>query len=157
MQKIGRMENQTEKIPTPIELFGVECGKGWHDLIIPIIEYVNKFNEEHHLGDGEKIEFLQIKEKWGGLRIYTNYGTKELHEMIDKAEEESYNVCENCGLRTDVGLKIDGWHMTLCKYCATNLAMERKYPVVWCSNDTGKTYTIDSDGTDTLLESLEKV
>ena len=91
-----------------------------------IIEYVNKFNEEHHLGDGEKIEFLQIKEKWGGLRIYTNYGTKELHEMIDKAEEESYNVCENCGLRTDVGLKIDGWHMTLCKYCATNLAMERK-------------------------------
>ena len=144
------MEDEKDKIPTPIELFGVECGKGWYDLIRPIVEYVEKFNEENNLSEENKIRFVQIKEKWGGLRIYTNYGTKELHDMIDKAEEESYNVCENCGLTNNVGLKIDGWNQTLCHYCATDLALERKYPVIWRSNETGKTYTISCDGTESV-------
>ena len=41
------MEEKQEKLLTPIKLFGVECGKGWYELIIPIAEYIEKFNKEH--------------------------------------------------------------------------------------------------------------
>ena len=40
------------------------------------------------------IEFRQIKEKFGGLRVYVNFHIKELDELIDKAEQKSFSVCE---------------------------------------------------------------
>ena len=34
------MEDKKEKIPTPWELFHIECGKGWESLYKPIFEYI---------------------------------------------------------------------------------------------------------------------
>jgi hypothetical protein len=132
-----------DKLKHPYELFGVECGKGWYDLLKPIVEYIEKYNEDKE--EEQKIRFTQIKEKWGGLRVYVNFGTDELFKLIEQAEDESYNICEDCGTRTDVGLKETGWIRTLCKECAIK---EAKYynGVFWKSNDDGKTYYIDSNG-----------
>ena len=136
------MEN---KCHTPIELFGVECGNGWKDLLTPIIDYVNEYNKDKK--EEEKIEFMQIKEKYGGLRVYTNFGTKELFDLIEKAEDESYNVCEDCGSREDVGMRESGWLTTMCLECIKKEVKERGYPQMWRRNCDEKLFRINTDGT----------
>lgn len=106
------MENT---LKTPYELFGIECGKGWKHLYEPVIKAVNKWNEEHK--DEEfPMEIMQIKEKYGTLRIYLNFYTDEINDMIDKAEEESYHTCEICGKRIDGPIDI-GWIYPMCEEC----------------------------------------
>lgn len=57
--------------------------------------------------------FTQIKEKFGGLRLYTSYTTPAIMSL----ENQSYNICEECGSRTDIGTT-SGWIKTICKSCA---------------------------------------
>ena len=87
--------------------FGVEIDPGWHDLIYKLLQDIKALNPE------EGFEVVQIKEKFGGLRFYTNFGTDEIFELIHKAEDASYKICEICGkkgkLRNDIG-----WYLTLC-------------------------------------------
>lgn len=113
----------------PFELFGIECGKGWRRLILPLFEYIEQYNEGKD--DEHSIRVLQVKEKWGGLCFYTNFVTKELSKMIEAAEEDSYNVCEDCGSRENVGLKVSGWNQTLCRKCVGKYAEQSGYPLVW--------------------------
>lgn len=60
-----------------------------------------------------------IKEKFGGLRIYTNMDGKNdaLDKIIQMAEDESRKICEFCG---DSGKRfIFGfWQKTACAKCA---------------------------------------
>lgn len=54
----------------------------------------------------------QVKEKFGGLRFYTNGATDKHHNYISFAESMSYCICEECGAP---GKRYtDGWHQTLC-------------------------------------------
>lgn len=62
-------------------------GSGWSHLIKPVTDYCKK----HH------IKIIQIKEKFGSLRIYIDEYTPELVELINKAEAESEKTCEKCG------------------------------------------------------------
>lgn len=55
--------------------------------------------------------FMQIKEKYGGLRLY---GAGELESPL---ESLSYHVCEECGSYYKIG-RTQGWIKTLCKECA---------------------------------------
>jgi len=45
----------------------------------------------------EPIILTQVKEKYGELRIYTNYTTDELQAVIGFVEDYSLRVCEVCG------------------------------------------------------------
>lgn len=106
-------ENPNKQKPQePYELFGIECGKGWNKLIIPILDYIDLYNSGHD----DKIEILQIKEKFGGLRIYTSFSTPELDQLIDDAEEQSFKTCEYCGSTENVS-QTTGWIKTLCRKC----------------------------------------
>ena len=54
----------------------------------------------------------QVKEKFGGLRFYTNGFTDEVSGMIRMAESMSYRTCEVCG---SPGRSNNyGWISTLC-------------------------------------------
>ena len=54
----------------------------------------------------------QVKEKFGGLRFYTNGYTEEVSGMIRMAESMSYRTCEVCG---NPGRSNNyGWISTLC-------------------------------------------
>lgn len=44
-----------------------------------------------------QIEFTQIKEKFGGLRVYTNYSSDYIYGVIRMADAMSYKICETCG------------------------------------------------------------
>jgi hypothetical protein len=90
-------------------VFGV--GRGWHGLVLPIIEEIKLYNVKN---PGCEITINQIKEKYGTLRFYITRCPDYIDGMISIAEKESGHICEICGARGKL-LEIDGWWMTLCK------------------------------------------
>ena len=116
-KRIKEMEENPEKFKPqyPYELFGIECGDGWKHLYQPIIDYIMKYNDGKE--DKDKIEIHQIKEKFGGLRIYLSSYTEELREMIDEAEKESYNTCEVCGKPIEKPIYEHYWVYAECEDC----------------------------------------
>lgn len=107
---------------------GIECGNGWYDLINTIcweiqqrnknIESRNKYNPENN----EKLldfKFDQIKEKFGGLRVYYSGGDDYVRGLVDLAETMSYRICENCGNKGYANK--NGWILTLCDSCRNSL------------------------------------
>lgn len=129
------MENN-HKLPEPYELFGIECGDGWKSLYQPIIDYINDYNSKVDKEE-DKIEILQIKEKFGRLRIYVSQHNDELNNMIRDAEEKSDETCEMCGSTTDVG-HTSGYIITCCKDCAQNMSNRSKRSYIWFPLSLGK-------------------
>lgn len=89
----------------PFELFGIECGKGWHPLIKPILEACQELD----------VEVAQVKQKFGALRIYLDGAPSWLLDMCDLAEELSCYRCEECGVEGKP--RGNGWIRTLCDSC----------------------------------------
>jgi len=56
----------------------------------------------------------QIKEKWGGLRLYAS-ASNHIYEVLDKYEELSFKYCINCGKPTEY--VTSGWVTYLCGDC----------------------------------------
>lgn len=79
-------------------------GPGWQSIVAPVLEDIDR--------KGGAI--LQVKEKFGGLRIYTQGGDYEaISEMIRGAESAVSHICEECG---KVGSLVNrnGWLKTAC-------------------------------------------
>ena len=80
-------------------------GQGWAKLIDRLFD-----------AKPQDTVIIQVKEKFGGLRFYTDESTEEFQNLIDEAEEESYKTCQNCG--TAGTLNTDRyWVVTLCTKC----------------------------------------
>ena len=93
-----------------------ECGKGWEALILKAEVLVNDYNIQHP--NEPHLEFTQIKEKWGGLRMYLNYYPDNIDDKLNEIEEQSFTICEHCGTTKDVKREwTHGWIMTLCENC----------------------------------------
>jgi len=80
------------------------------------IEYANKAIEKAEYKEVPPlmpyITASQVKEKFGGLRFYTNGYTDGISAMISMAESMSYRTCEVCG---SPGRSNNyGWISTLC-------------------------------------------
>lgn len=88
----------------------VNCvGEGWRDLVIKCYAACFKYN----------VPIYQIKEKFGGLRIYTGGAPQKVADIIDQAEQQSYTICEKCGNPGEV--RENGrWLFTLCRECYAN-------------------------------------
>lgn len=73
---------------------------GWYDLILTLSIQIEKITEKLR-DEGVEPDYLpmvtQVKEKYGGLRLYLTVSTKEMDELISKAEEDSLHICEECG------------------------------------------------------------
>lgn len=112
--------------------FGISCGDGWSniiDLLCHSIQhyidsmhdnkgYALRWNEKHpdNLKEIEEpldqIVATQVKEKFGGLRFYTNHSDDYVDGLIQMAELMSTRTCEVCG---NIGKsRTGGWIRTLC-------------------------------------------
>lgn len=99
-------------IPTYIEWDAVE--PGW-----------NKAFGKHYLKDLKKQlkkdkmlyswRIMDIKEKWGCLNLYCNYGSEELYSLISVYEDISWNTCIKCGKPATHTRK--GWISPYCEEC----------------------------------------
>ena len=69
--------------------------------------------------DQENFHITDIKEKWGFLHFYTNFGSKELYEIINKYAELSKTICIHCGHTASWITR--GWYMPVCNRCANEI------------------------------------
>jgi hypothetical protein len=108
--------------------FGVECGLGWYDILEAIcwkikqheenIVWHTKFKQKtdpDYKSDYVPVKFDQVKEKFGGLRIYYSGGDDCINGMVAMAATMSYKICEICGERGQPNK--GGWISTLCDEC----------------------------------------
>jgi len=98
--------------------FGFEVDDGWFNIIYELCAGIEA--EFKKLSEAQQAEALkedhyiaaQVKEKFGGLRFYMEGETKEMSDLISKAEEASFKTCEVCGEPGEP--KRGGWIKTLC-------------------------------------------
>lgn len=119
--------------------FGLEIGDGWYDLVRSVCwmikqhennkqwqkEWREKKNQETKDSTGTDIQddepeyfavkFDQVKEKYGGLRLYFSGGDEYIEGLVSLAEAYSYHVCEICGNKGEANKQ--GWIAVRCEAC----------------------------------------
>jgi hypothetical protein len=100
--------------------WGIECNSGWYDLLSAVCWRI--FQHEKNIADPYyvPVKFDQIKEKFGGIRIYYSGGDDYIRGVVSLADEMSYKICEVCGNsgKPNKG----GWITTLCDSCRNSNA-----------------------------------
>ena len=115
--------NKDKDIMTSCMAWGIECGNGWYDIISSLCWMIkqredNIENKNKYIQSSEEyfsVKFDQIKEKFGGLRVYFSGGDDYVEGLVSMAESFSYQVCETCGQKGKPNK--DGWISTLCEEC----------------------------------------
>lgn len=79
-------------------------GNGWAPLVNRVFDKLETIKGT--------IKIVQVKEKYAGLRIYTDYSNDELDAVIRQAEDESFKMCEKCGRPGKVRGR--SWYYTSC-------------------------------------------
>jgi len=111
MEKYNKFIHPEKPMTECLMCFGLECDSGWYPLLDSLFEKIGKTNPK------PDFEIIQVKEKYGSLRVYTNYSTDEIEKLIDDAENLSCITCENCGVEGQLYVR-GGWFKTLCDKCA---------------------------------------
>lgn len=97
--------------------FYFECQSGWFDLIWQYSAHLEKI-ARLIAPDVERPEVIQVKEKFGGLRIYSHHVPiiySSARELLNVLEEQSYTTCEFCG--SNGKPRKTGWVKTMCEQC----------------------------------------
>jgi hypothetical protein len=101
---------------------GLQCGNGWLKILRPLFEELSKYD----------IVLEQVKEKFGGLRIYwssnlelSDEDEKTIRDLIHKAEEECWKICETCGAEGEL-VNEKGWLFVSCEKCKKKGWKERE-------------------------------
>jgi len=117
------------KDKTPMQscmCFGIETGEGWYEILSSLCwmikqyedsivwqtEWNQKTNPEYK-SDYFPVKFDQIKEKFGGLRVYFSGGDQYIEGLVSMAEAMSYKVCDVCGNKGEANKQ--GWISTRCE------------------------------------------
>ena len=95
---------------------GIDISDFWYDLIDEMCVELQALSDK----TGVQIEFVQIKQKLGGLRAYINTCSDEARAITHKYEAIASQTCEECA-STDETVNIrevEGyWLETLCDKC----------------------------------------
>lgn len=97
--------------------WGFRVHDGWQGLIEAALHEVSEI-----VGGPEgapDLRIIEVKEKFGQLRIYVNYGDmpeaqrEAVHAILREAEERSADVCEVCGAPGKL-VRSGAWWHTAC-------------------------------------------
>lgn len=83
-------------------------GPGWHELLDEILTFLRKEKEKGH-----DIQILQVKEKFGGLRVYVTGLTEEADRELWALADKSVKICEECGASGQIRSS-RGWLRSVC-------------------------------------------
>ena len=88
--------------------------EGWYNLLDIMLTQIQLHvnYQETAIHDNDKPRFVQIKEKFGGLRAYHDGGDAYIAGIIEMTESMSYHLCECCGNKGK--LRNTSWLKTLC-------------------------------------------
>jgi hypothetical protein len=87
--------------------WGISVGDGWLTILDELSQELSEKCPD--------IQYEQIKEKFGHLRIYTHPYNKEAQEIINRYEQLSSKICEECGNPGKMNDK--GWLKVTCDDC----------------------------------------
>jgi len=90
--------------------WGITTGDGWYNLLDNLCETIQRYITANHK---PQVEFTQVKEKFGTLRIYTDGSDDLVHGMIWFAEHLSGTICDVCGKPGECNT--NGWIACRCK------------------------------------------
>lgn len=95
---------------------GLEINTGWYTLVDTMCRTIVSYNVFMTKKDPyyEPVKIVQIKEKFGSLRVYCDGGDSYIDGMVHMAEEMSTNICELCGKPGKVVIT-GSWLMTRCE------------------------------------------
>jgi hypothetical protein len=103
---------------------GFCCDDGWYDIIYGLCERLEPMVAA--LGDrASEFQVVRVKEKFGGLRFYTDGSNDEIDAVIDSASELTVLTCEICGNPGNREEDATGWWKTLCATCRTSGQWQR--------------------------------
>ena len=91
-------------------------GPGWWPILDRVLEEIA---ETEPKADEINPSSVEIKEKYGGLRIYIAHRFQDsghITKLLQEAEEVSLCTCEECG-RPGAERDVNGWITTLCSEC----------------------------------------
>ena len=120
------------------ELYYIECNSGWKTvldcLFLNLIRHEAHFT---HLEDYVPLSIIQVKEKFGGLRVYMEGGSiddiriEAFTRLVEAAEKEAYTVCELCGSKQNVKTIANAhrYVQTSCEKCFKNVEILLKKTV----------------------------
>jgi len=94
--------------------YGFQCADGWAELIEVLMLEIHDYITMNNL---KPFQFLQVKEKFGALRIYVDTEDFRVLDLINKTEALSTKVCEYCGMLENVGMTTSGWMHAICRKC----------------------------------------
>lgn len=92
-----------------------ECGLGWHKIVNEALDAIKEYGNANSSYDN--IEALQVKQKFGGLRIYLSDYNDYIDGVICMAERMCLQTCESCGRKGALNHR-GSYVATLCRNCA---------------------------------------
>jgi hypothetical protein len=90
--------------------WGIETGDGWFSLIDTLCETIQNYIDNNHKA---QVEFVQVKEKFGTLRIYDTGAEDLIRGMLWFAGNMSATICDVCGKPGK--LNDSGWLACRCE------------------------------------------
>jgi len=115
--------------PSPLEplyahrakdCIGIGVPAGWVTLVLELHERLVEVSPD--------IRYVQVKQKFGDLRVYVSVTNPAVDALIWAAEERSRNTCDVCG---EVGrgcVSDRGWYRALCPTHADTLGYTEASP-----------------------------
>ena len=95
---------ESENQRLPVLVYGFETGPGWDPILEELFSKLS-----------DSVRLFQVKEKFGGLRVYTEGATEEDGLHIKEAEKKASRTCDVCG-EPGKTINDDGWLRTVCEY-----------------------------------------
>jgi hypothetical protein len=92
--------------------FGFQHEDGWFDILWRLCGDLEPLVAEFEQSSRHQFEILQVKEKFGGLRIYVNNADDAICQRIETTKQKSFSTCELCGQPGK--LREGQWIKTLC-------------------------------------------
>ncbi len=90
-----------------------DCKEGWRALLEELSNKLYEVIPKDLESDLYPI-VCQVKEKYGSLRFYVNWGSNAMFDLIHDAEDKSTTICETCGATGSLDKRYF-WVKTLCE------------------------------------------
>ena len=103
--------NNFEDIFCP-SFWGFEIGPGWFEIIADFVIKLDYHLRRNPNMIREKYIIMQVKEKFGSLRIYLHSSDFYLNSLIAETEKQAANSCTICGKKVE---KVFGVWSSMCE------------------------------------------
>jgi len=112
----ARQNNPETTMQTSCMFWGLDIDDGWYNILDSVCRLIEN-HEEHNVVDEEYHPAVaqQVKEKFGGLRLYFSGGDEYVEGVIAMAELLSEKTCEICG--SPGHIRGCGWLACRCDDC----------------------------------------